>query len=305
IKDKEFQNIIKKAIEIKKNQKKYSQSLKQKTLIMLFQKTSTRTRLSFEAGMTQLGGHAIFMDYRTTQIKISDFFDEIRAIMKFGDVLMFRTLKHQNLVDAASVNAIPVVNALCEKYHPCQASADVMTMVEKCGGLNKIKGKRVVYFGIANNVSNSLIMACTKLGMSVTLCVPEKNPASHDPELEKIAKKSGLYEETNDVSCVKDADFAYTDTWIDMEFFDMMGNVVSEYKKEYERRKKALMPFQLNKKLLDKYKSKAKIMHDMPIHPDYEISRDAIDHKNSIIFDQAENRLHAQKAIMLWLMGKI
>jgi ornithine carbamoyltransferase len=301
----EIEKIINKAIEIKKNPQKYSEILKNKTLIMLFQKTSTRTRLSFETGMTQLGGHAIFLDWKTTQFKIAEFIDEIRAVMRFGDILMFRALKHEYLQEAAKVATIPIINGLCNKYHPCQALGDMLTMVEKSGGkIENIRGKKLVFLGIANNVSNSLIEVCTKLGMKITLCVPEKNLSSYDPELEEIARKTGLYEETTDLSCISDADFVYTDTWIDMEFFDEKGNVVPEFKEEFERRKKILLPYQLNVELLEKYHSNAKIMHDMPCHPGYEITREAIEHKNSIIFDQAENRLHIQKAIILFLLNK-
>lgn len=300
---KDIEKLINSAIDIKKAPEKYSQALKNKTLIMLFQKTSTRTRLSFEAGMTQLGGHAIFLDWRTTQFMIADFIDEIRATMRFGDILMYRPLKHQSLVKAAKVATIPIINGLCEKYHPCQALSDVLTMIEKSGGtIESFKGKKVVWLGIANNVSNSLVQACTKLGAKIILCIAEKDPAAIDEELENEAKKTGLYEETEDLSCLKDADFVYTDTWINMEFFDENGNVLPEFKKEFERRKKVFMPFQLNKALLDKYNCNVKIMHCMTCHVGYEITRDVINHPNSIIFDQAENRLHMQKAILLWLL---
>jgi len=301
----QIEEIIKLAIEIKKTPKEYSEALKNKVLIMLFEKTSTRTRLSFEAGMTQLGGHAIFLDKRTTQFMIAEFIDEIRATMRFGDILMYRPLKHQSLVEAEKVANIPIINALCEKYHPCQALGDALTMIEKSGGtLESFKGKKVVWLGMGDNVSNSLVQACTKLGAKITLCIAEKDPAAADKELEDEAKKTGLYEETTDLSCLKDADFVHTDTWVNMEFFDKEGKVKKDFEKEFERRKKAFKPFQLSKALLDKYDCNAKLMHCMACHPPYEITRDAIDHPNSIIFDQAENRLHIQKAVMLFLLGK-
>ena len=300
---KELEYLIDLALEIKKNPRRYSEALKDKTLIMLFEKTSTRTRLSFEAGMTQLGGHAIFLDKRTTQFMIAEFIDEIRATMRFGDALMYRPSKHSSLVEAEKVAKIPIINALSEKYHPCQGMGDALTMVENSGGrLEDFRRKKIVYLGVANNVSNSLIMVCTKLGAYITLCVPEDNPPSRDPELKKMAKKTGLYTETTDTSCIADADFVYTDTWIDMEFFDKDGNVREDFRKEFERRKRVFKPFQVSKALLNKYNSKAKIMHNMACHPPYEITRDAIDHPNSIIFDQAENRLHIQKAILVSLV---
>lgn len=300
---KEISNVLNTAIQIKKNPTKYSDILKNKTLIMLFQKTSTRTRLSFETGMTQLGGHAIYLDWRTTQFKMSDFKDEIKATMRFGDMLMFRALKNQSLQITEKVANIPIINGLCEKYHPCQALSDALTMIEYSGRkIEDFKGKNVVWLGLGNNVSNSLVNVCTKLGAKITLCIAEKDKAAIDKKLEENAKKTGLYEETTDLSCLKDADFVHTDTWINMEFFDKDGNVVPEFKEEHDRRKKKFMPYQLNKVLLDKYHSKAKIMHCMPCHNGYEITKDAINHSNSIIFDQAENRLHAQKGILLYLL---
>ncbi|MFH1235502.1 MAG: ornithine carbamoyltransferase [Parcubacteria group bacterium] len=301
----ELKTILNRAIEIKKNPEAYSDVLKNKTMIMLFQKTSTRTRLSFEAGMTQLGGHAIFLDWRTTQFLIAEFIDEIRATVRFGDILMYRPLKHQSLREAEKVATIPIINALCEKYHPCQAMGDALTIIENSGGtIESVKGKKVVWLGIANNVSNSLVQVCTKLEAKITLCITERAPLAVDKELEDEAKKTGLYEETDDPNCLRDADFVYTDTWIDMEYFDSEGNVKKDFKQEFDRRAKAFKPYQLSKDLLDKNGSTAKIMHDMPCHIGYEITRDAVDHPNSIIFDQAENRLHAQKAIILHLLGQ-
>ncbi|MEE9323510.1 MAG: ornithine carbamoyltransferase [Candidatus Aenigmarchaeota archaeon] len=306
----EIKTILNKAIEIKKNPEDYRDVLKGKygriTLIMLFQKTSTRTRLSFEDGMGQLGGHAIFVDWRTTQFKIADIRDETRAMERYADIIMARLLKHETLMKMVKAARTPIINGLCERYHPCQALGDVLTMIEKSGGsVDSLKGKKVVWLGIGNNVSNSLVMACTKLGAKITLCIAEKDKAAYDKELEDQAKATSLYEETTDLRCVKDADFVYTDSWINMEFFDDDGNVKEDFKEEIERRKEVFLPYQLSKALLDKYKSNAKIMHNMPCHPPYEITRDAIDHPNSIIFDQAENRLHIQKAIILHLLESV
>lgn len=271
------------------------------TMIMLFQKTSTRTRLSFEAGMTELGGHAIFLDSRTSQFALTDFGDEIQAVMRFGDVLMFRAIKAADVEKAASYNQIPVIDACSEKYHPCQALGDILTMEEYAGGLENIK--KVVWLGIENNVSNTLKLACAKLGLPVVLAVPEVDPNSIDEELNKRADETGLVSKELDMAkALEGASFVHTDTWMNMEFFSD-GKVKPEYLEEYERRKKVFMPYQLNAEIIDKYAPEAKIMHCMPCHIGYEITRDAIDHKNSIIFDQAENRLHIQKAIILWLLG--
>ncbi|MFA7653927.1 MAG: ornithine carbamoyltransferase [Candidatus Magasanikbacteria bacterium] len=281
---------------------KVADYLPNQTLIMLFQKSSTRTRLSFEAGMTELGGHGIYLDSRTSQFSLTDFGDEIRAVMRFGDVLMMRALKAADVIQAASYNQIPVIDACSEKYHPCQALGDILTMSEHSGGLQNVK--KITWLGIENNVSNTLKLACAKLGIKVAVAAPEANGPSVDEELNKIANDTGLVTYTTDLKeAMTDSDYAHTDTWMDMEFFKD-GKVVPEFEKEYQRRKSTFMPFQLSAKLIDENAPQCKIMHCMPCHIGYEISRDAIDHKNAIIFDQAENRKHIQKAIILWLLGK-
>lgn len=276
--------------------------LHNQTLVMLFQKTSTRTRLSFEAGMTELGGHAIYLDARNTQFALTDFKDEIQAVMRYGSVLMFRALKAADVVTAASLNKIPVIDACSEKYHPCQALGDILTMIEHSNGLANIK--KVTWLGIENNVSNTLQLACAKLGIEVAIAAPEANPPSVDPELNDLANNTGLIKRTTDLAeAMNNTDYVHTDTWIDMEFFKD-GKVIGEYQTEYDRRLATFKPFQLNADLVDTYSPSARIMHCMPCHIGYEISRDAIDHKNSVIFDQAENRMHIQKAIILWLLEK-
>ena len=292
------------AARVKKQYKagKSSTILAGKTLIMYFGKPSTRTRLSFEAGMTELGGHAIFLDARTTQFQLADFRDEIRAAMRFGDVLMMRSLRVEDVAIAASFDQVPVIDGCSEKYHPCQALGDILTMAEYAGGLNKVK--KVAWLGIENNVSNTLKLACAKLGIEIALAAPEVDPSSVDSELNAMAAKTGKVSKTLKVQdALKGAQYVHTDTWMNVEFFE--GNKPKiQYKKEYERRMKKFRPYQLNANLIDSYAPSAKIMHCMPMHVGYEITRDAIDHSNSIIFDQAENRKHVQKAIVLWLLGK-
>ncbi|OGK21283.1 ornithine carbamoyltransferase [Candidatus Roizmanbacteria bacterium RIFCSPHIGHO2_02_FULL_37_13b] len=302
---KDLMDILTISAKIKEARKKgkLTDYLPNQTLIMLFEKTSTRTRLSFEAGMTELGGHAIFLDAKSTQLSIgTDIKDEIRAIMRYGQVLMYRAVKASNVTLSASLNQIPVIDACSEKYHPCQALGDMLTMIEHSNGLKQIK--KVVWLGIENNVSNSLMTVCTKLGIRFVIVAPDVNKPSIDYELNKMADKTGLVERTlNLKSALKDADYVHTDTWMDMEFFKN-GKVLPEFKKEYEGRIKTFMPYQLNGNLIDKYAPKAKIMHCMACHINYEITRDAVDHNNSIIFDQAENRMHAQKGIIMWLLQK-
>jgi len=274
--------------------------LKNKTLIMLFQKTSTRTRLSFETAMTDLGGHSIFLDSRTTQFSLTDFRDEIQAVMRFGDVLMFRAKKAQDVLTAASFNQIPVIDACSEKYHPAQALADLLTMSEKAGGLENIN--KVAWLGLENNVSNTLMLACAKLGIKFAIAAAEVDKDSVDEELNQMASPMTIRTQ-NLQEALSGADFVHTDTWMNMEFFDD-GKVKPEFQQEYERRKSLFLPYQLNASAINTYCPNAKIMHCMPLHIGYEISRDAVDHPNSVIFDQAENRLHIQKAIIMWQLGK-
>jgi len=291
-----------KNIKAKRSAGELTNFLSNQTLIMLFQKTSTRTRLSFEAGMTELGGHGIFLDARTSQLGLSDFGDEIQAIMRFGSVLMFRALQADDVLKAASYNRIPVIDACSEKYHPAQALSDLLTMSEKSNGLQNVK--KITWLGVENNVSNTLMLACAKLGIKVAIAAPEANAQSVDAELNAMAEETGnVVRTTNLEEALKDTDYVHTDTWMDMEFFDN-GQVKPEFMQEYERRKKTFMPFQLNANLINTYAPQAKIMHCMPCHVGYEISRDAIDHPNAIIFDQAENRLHIEKAMIMWLLEK-
>lgn len=281
-----------------------SNYLPNQTLIMLFQKSSTRTRLSFEAGMTELGGHGIYLDSKNTQFSLTDFKDEIRAVMRFGNILMFRAMKAADVELSASFNQIPVIDACSEKYHPCQALGDILTMIEHSGGLENIK--KITWLGIENNVSNTLKLACAKLGIKVAIAAPEANPACVDEELNQQAETTGNVYKTLDLQeAMSGTDYVHTDTWMDMEFFKD-GKVVPDpvVVGEYNRRKNLFMPYQLNAQLVNQYAPQAKIMHCMPCHIGYEISRDAIDHPNSIIFDQAENRKHIQKAIILWLLEK-
>lgn len=274
--------------------------LKNKTLIMLFEKTSTRTRLSFEAAMTELGGHAIFMDKRTTQFALTDFGHEIQAVMRFGDALMYRAHKAQDVIHASSYNKIPVIDACSEKYHPAQALSDLLTMVEYKHNLNRIK--KITWLGVENNVSNTLMLMCAKLGIAVYIVAPEVDEDSRDEILYNQAQATGHIHRTLDLEeALRDTDFVHTDTWMNMEFFQD-GKVKPDKRAEYERRKELFKPYQLNAELVNTYCPHAYIMHCMPCHLDYEITRDAVEHKNSIIFDQAENRLHIQKAILLWLL---
>lgn len=287
--------IIDKGIEVKHNLTKYKTALDGKSLAMIFQKTSTRTRVSFEVAMTQLGGHALYIDWRTTNFALADIRDEVQYLSRNVDCIMARLLKNADLQAMAKASHVPVINGCDEKYHPSQAIADLITVKEKKGNL---KGVKLVYIGAHNNVCNSLIEGCTKTGAKITTVTPIFNEPSRDEELLEDAKKTGLYETTLDVKkAVKDADFIYTDTWVDMEFF-----LDPKYAAEKEKRVKIMMPYQINKELMKE--SKAYIMHDMPIHRGYEISTDMIESPKSIIYEQSENRLYSAEAILLKLLEK-
>jgi ornithine carbamoyltransferase len=292
---KQLSDLVDLAIETKQNPKKHAQMLAGKSLALIFQKTSTRTRVSFEVAMTQLGGHALFIDWRTTNFALADLGDEVQYLSRNVDGIMARLLYNADLKKMMAASQVPVINGCDEMYHPSQCLADLITIKEKHGML---KGAKLVYIGIHNNVCNSLVEGCTKTGVKLTTVTPIFNEASRDEVLLHEAMETGLWQSTLDVkAAVEDADFVYTDTWVDMEFF-----TDPKFAQEKEERVKQMMPFQINAKLLKG--SKVNIMHDMPIHRGYEISPEAIEKPKSVIYEQAENRLYSAKAILLKLMEK-
>jgi ornithine carbamoyltransferase len=279
-------------IKVKRNPEKHLKTLESKSLALIFQKTSTRTRVAFEVAMTQLGGHALYIDWRTTNFTLADIYDETQYLSRNVDCIMARLLRNTDLQRMAKASRVPVINGCDEKYHPTQAIADLITIKEKKGTL---KGVKLAFIGIHNNVCNSLIEGCTKTGVKLTTVTPIINEHAQDDELMQAAKKTGLWKTTLDVrKAVKDADFVYTDTWIDMEFF-----TDPKFAAEKEKRLKLMMPYQINSALLKG--SNAYIMHDMPIHRGYEISGDVIEDSRSVIYEQSENRLYSAKAILLKL----
>jgi len=287
--------IIDKGVEIKHDPDKHRKSLDGMSLALIFQKTSTRTRISFEVAMTQLGGHGLFIDWRTTNFALADIGDETQYISRNVDCIMARLLKNADLENMARNSGVPVINGCDEKYHPSQAIADLITVKEKKG---KLKGANLVYVGIHNNVCNSLVEGCTKTGVKITTVTPMFNEPARDKELLEEARRTGLWETTLDLkAAVKDADFVYTDTWVDMEFFSD-----PKFAAEKERRVKMMMPYQLNKELLKN--SSAYVMHDMPIHRGYEITAEVIGSPTSVIYEQSENRLYSAKTILLKLLDR-
>jgi ornithine carbamoyltransferase len=281
-------------IEVKGNSEKYKKALDAKSLALIFQKTSTRTRVAFEVAMTQLGGHALYIDWRTTNFTLADIYDEMQYLSRNVDCIMARLLRNADLQRIMDASLVPVINGCDEKYHPSQAIADLITIKERKG---KLEGVKLTYIGVHNNLCNSLIEGCTKTGIELTTLTPIINEQALDEELIKAGKKTGLWKTTLDVKeAVTEADFVYTDTWIDMEFF-----ADPKFSAEKEKRLKQMMPYQINKELLKN--SDAYIMHDMPIHRGYEISADVIENSKSVIYEQAENRLYSAKAILLKLLS--
>jgi ornithine carbamoyltransferase len=274
---KEIIDLIDDALLIKEDPDKYFNVLKGKTMAMLFEKTSTRTRISFEVGMAQLGGHALFLDWKSTQLGKANLKDEIQCIGRYVDLIMARVYDHKDIETMAKYGGKPVINALSDLYHPCQILADLMTIKEKLG---KLKGMKLAYVGDGNNVCNSLIIGCKKVGMTINVACPKGYEPTEKPDML-----------TTDIEkAVKGVDVIYTDTWVSMG-----------QEAEKKKRLKVFPPYQVNNKIL----GKALFMHCLPAYRGYEVTDDVIDSKQSIVFDQAENRLHAQKAVILKLMGKI
>ena len=293
---------VENSLNIKKYPEKYRHAVGEKSLCLLFQKTSTRTRCAGEIGITQLGGHAHYLDWRTTNFALADLGDEMRVLSAYVDIILARFLKHTELVEATAAATVPVINGCCDKYHPTQALGDLMTIQEHLG---RLEGVKLCFVGVHNNVCNSLIAAGMKVGVEVTVVAPEINPAAVDKELWDAAARKGLYKvlDTGSInvdsaleSVIAESDIVYTDTWVDMEFFTDPA-----FEEERERRLKKMAPYQLNAELLNGHR--CKIMHCLPAHHGYEITGELVNDERSIIFDQSENRLHSMKAILLRLLA--
>ena len=259
-----------------------------KTLGMIFQKSSTRTRVSFEVGMAQLGGHALFLSSRDLQIGRGEpIQDTARVLSRYLDGIMIRTFAQQDVEDLATYGSIPIINGLTDYAHPCQVLADLMTIREHKGTL---KGLKLCFVGAGNNMANSLIAGCVKMGMPVTIACPK----GYEPDEALVAwgKESGLLTVGQDIlALAKDADVLYTDVWASM------GE-----EGEAEERAKAFAKYQVNDAVMAVAKKDAMVLHCLPAHRGEEITNEVMEAHADEIFDEAENRLHAQKAIMVKLM---
>ncbi|CAM4521983.1 ornithine carbamoyltransferase [Paenibacillus endophyticus] len=289
-----IQAIIEQGIEVKRSPEQFYHAAERKGLLMLFQKTSTRTSLSFQSGMNQMGGYSVVMDWDASNFSLSPIQYEARYASRNCDVIMARLKKHSDMLELAKYASVPVINGCCEKYHPCQALADLMTIYEVAG---TFKGMTLTYVGIHNNVANSLVAGCMTMGIKLLLVTPIINTPSWDEELMREAYQSGYVVNVSSLSeAASQSDFVYTDTWIDMEFFHE-----EHYEEEKNKRLATMLPFQLNRRNLAGHSPY--IMHDMPIHPGFEIEAELVEAERSIIYQQAENRMHVQKALLMDMLA--
>ncbi len=264
--------------------------LKNKTLAMIFTKSSTRTRVSFEMGIKQLGGNSLFLSSNDIQLGRGETIHDTACVLsRYGiDGVMIRTFKQSDVEELAKYGSFSVINGLTDDFHPCQALADIFTLYETYGQLNGVK---LAYFGDGNNMAHSLMLAGAKTGMNICICAPKG--FQPNPEITETAQKFGNVTVTDNVEeAATDADALYTDV------FFSMGQAKDPAKE------KALMPYQVNANVLGMAKKDAVFMHCLPAHRGEEVTEDVIDSTHSIIFQEAENRLHVQKAVMCLLMGK-
>lgn len=284
------------AKKLKQKQKKGEphQYLKGKTLVMIFSKASTRTRVSFETGFFQLGGHPIYLNDSSSQVGRGEpVRDTARVLSRFADGIMIRTFSHDAVKELAEYASIPVINGLTDLEHPCQALTDLFTIMEH---KEVLKGRKLVYVGDGNNMTNSLMVACAKVGMNMVCACPEGYQP--DPVIFREAceegKKTGCTIEIEEdlFKAAKGADVLYTDVWASMG-----------QEGEQSIRKEALGDYQINEELLKVARPDAIVLHCLPAHRGEEITEAVIEGPQSVVFDQAENRLHVQKAIMALLMS--
>lgn len=268
--------------------------LEGKKLGMIFSKPSTRTRVSFEVGIYELGGTGLFFNQNDLQLKKSEnVSDTAKVLSRYLDGIMIRTFDHQDVVDLATYGSIPIINGLTDLHHPCQVLADLFTILEKKGSL---RGLKLAYIGDGNNnMAHSLLHGCAKVGMNISIASPSGDMplAEVVAESEIDAKRNGSSIEIleDPVAAVKDADVVYTDVWASMG-----------HEKEAQERKARFMRYQINPELVKHAKDDYLFMHCLPAHRGDEVVNEVIDSANSVVFDEAENRLHVQKAIMALVM---
>ncbi len=269
--------------------------LKGKTLAMIFQKASTRTRVSFEVGMWQLGGSALFLSSGELQLGRGEpIKDTGRVLSRYVDGIMIRTFDHEEVEELAEHSDVPVVNGLTDLLHPCQVLADLLTIKEKFKDLKNLK---IAYFGDGNNVAHSLLLGCSKMGVHISIASPDGyGPREHIvTQAGENALKTGssVFITKDPAQAADGADVLYTDVWTSM------GR-----EEEKQQRRKIFSPYQVNTALLEKASSRALVMHCLPAYRGEEITEEVLEGKRSVVLDQAENRMHAQKGLLSMLMGE-
>lgn len=296
-----IRDVLNLAQDVKANPAKYQDAMARKTLLMIFEKPSLRTRLSFEAGMTQMGGHAIYYNTSTSPMGSGKetISDSIKTASRFVDVIMARLFNHDDLLEMAEYATVPVINALTDDSHPCQILADLQAIEEKKGNL---AGLKLAFLGDGfNNVTHSLMFGGTKMGMNVSVGSPagaEYSPRADVVEdCEKYSAASGgsIFVTDDPVEAIKDADVVYTDSWMSYHI----------PKDQEEARIAKFMPYQVNAELMKHAKPDAIFMNCLPANRGCEQTAEVIDGPQSIVFDEAENRLHAQKAVILTLCNAV
>ncbi len=294
--EKDFEDFIKDGIDLKNRFKKgeINNTLSGKTLAMIFEKPSTRTRVSFETAMTQLGGHAIYLSPRDMQMGRGETVaDTAKVLSRMVDGILYRAFDNKNVRELAKYSSVSVINGLDDMEHPTQMVADFMTILEHKG---KFKGLKMSYIGDGNNTCNSLMLSAALLGIDFYVSTPKGYEPMEDfvKKAKSIAKKNNcsITITNNPVEAAKDADVIYTDVWVSMG-----------QEKETEEKEKKFKAFQINKELVSHAKKDYIFMHCLPAHRGLEVTDEVADSKNSVIFDEAENRLHAEKIILLKTMG--
>jgi len=291
-------NILNLAVELKAKQKSGQphKLLAGKTLAMIFEKPSTRTLVSFQVGMWQLGGHALNLSPDYIQAKVRESIADVaRTLSRYVDGIMIRTFSHDNVTEFAQFATVPVINGLSDLSHPCQALSDIFTIMEK-KGKESLKKLKIAYVGDGNNVCHSLMAVASKMGLNLVVAMPKGYEPNEDvtkKTFEDAKESNAVIEIMNDpVAAAGNADVLYTDVWASMG-----------QESEKEKRKAAFKGFQVNSKLVSLAKLDVIIMHCLPAHRGEEITDEVIEGKNSVVFDQAENRLHVQKAVLALLLA--
>ena len=299
IESSELKKIIQTALEIKKSRSGFTKgaldsdkALEGQIVALIFEKPSTRTRISFDVGVRQMGGQTIVLSGKDMQLGHGETIaDTARVLSRYVDLIMLRTYEEATLHEMAQFATVPVINGLTNFSHPCQIMADILTYEEHRGS---IEGKKIVWSGDGNNVFNSYAHAAEKFNFNLTFTGPET--LEPDRKLIEQARQNGtkISVEIDPAAAMRDADLVVTDTWISMH----------DLQSARERRHNQLRPYQVNKELIAHARPDALFMHCLPAHRDEEATSEIMDGKNSVIFDEAENRLHIQKAIMRWCLDK-